>query len=56
VGDFATVLETAKATGREINMAGGVWNVTDNFTDGVSSLESRFRTEGQYGKSLGPDF
>lgn len=46
VGDFATVLETAKATGREINMAGGVWNVTDNFTDGVVPWKVGFELKG----------
>ena len=46
VGDFATVLETAKATGREINMAGGVWNVTDNFTDGVVPWKVGFELVG----------
>ena len=46
VGDFATVLETAEATGREINMAGGVWNVTDNFTDGVVPWEVGFELKG----------
>ena len=46
VGDFATVLETAKATGREINMAGGVWNVTDNFADGVVPWKVGFELKG----------
>lgn len=46
VGDFATVLETAKATGREINMAGGVWNVTDNFSDGVVPWKVGFELKG----------
>lgn len=46
VGDFATVLETAKATGREINMAGGVWNVTDNFTDGIVPWKVGFELKG----------
>lgn len=46
VGDFATVLETAKATGREINMVGGVWNVTDNFTDGVVPWKVGFELNG----------
>lgn len=49
VGDFATVLETAKATGREINMAGGVWNVTDNFTDGVVPWKVGFELVGYKG-------
>lgn len=46
VGDFATVLETAKATGREINMAGGVWNVADNFMDGVVPWKVGFELNG----------
>lgn len=46
VGDFATVLETAKTTGREINMAGGTWNVADNFTDGVVPWKVGFELVG----------
>lgn len=49
VGDFATVLETAKATGREINMAGGIWNVTENFTDGVVPWKVGFELVGYTG-------
>ena len=49
VGDFATVLETAKATGREINMAGGTWNVTDNFIDGVVPWKVGFELVGNTG-------
>ena len=49
VGDFATVLETAKVTGREINMAGGTWNVTDNFIDGVVPWKVGFELVGYKG-------
>ncbi|MBR4784651.1 MAG: hypothetical protein IK012_05285, partial [Fibrobacter sp.] len=48
-GDFATVLEIAKATGREINMVGGVWNVTDNFTEGVVPWKVGFELVGYVG-------
>ena len=46
IGDFATVLETAKATGREINMAGGVWNVSGNFSEGVVPWKVGFELVG----------
>lgn len=49
VGDFDTVLETAKATGREINMAGGIWNVTENFTGGVVPWKVGFELVGYRG-------
>lgn len=49
IGDFATVLETAKATGKEINMAGGIWNVTDNFTEGVVPWKVGFELVGYKG-------
>ena len=49
VGDFATVLEIAKATGREINMAGGVWNVTQNYIDGVVPWNVGFELVGYTG-------
>jgi len=46
IGDFATVLEIAKATGREINMAGGFWNATQNYTDGVIPWKVGFELVG----------
>lgn len=49
IGDFATVLETAKATGKEINMAGGIWNVTDSFTEGVVPWKVGFELVGYKG-------
>lgn len=35
IGDFATALEIAKTTGREINMAGGVWDVSATYKNGI---------------------
>lgn len=49
VGDFATVLETAKATGREINMVGGIWDVTQNYTDGIVPWNVGFELVGYTG-------
>lgn len=46
VGDFASALEMAKTTGQEINMAGGIWNVTENFTDGVVPWKVGFELVG----------
>ena len=46
IGDFATVLETANKTGREINMVGGVWNVTDNYKDGIVPWKVGFELVG----------
>ncbi len=49
VGDFATVLETAKSTGREINMVGGIWDVTQNYTDGIVPWNVGFELVGYMG-------
>ena len=49
VGDFATVLETAKSTGREINMVGGIWDVTQNYTDGIVPWNVGFELVGYTG-------
>ncbi len=35
IGDFATALEIAKTTGREINMTGGVWDVSETYKGGI---------------------
>lgn len=49
VGDFATVLEIAKSTGREINMVGGIWDVTQNYTDGIVPWNVGFELVGYTG-------
>lgn len=49
VGDFATALETAKTTGREINMVGGIWDITQNYTDGVVPWNVGFELVGYTG-------
>ncbi len=46
IGDFATVLETANKTGREINMVGGVWDVTENYKDGIVPWKVGFELVG----------
>lgn len=51
IGDFETVLATAQSTGREINMAGGIWDVTDNYKDGVVPWKIGFELVG-YTKSI----
>lgn len=48
-GDFSTALETAKATGREINMVGGIWDVTQNYTDGIVPWNVGFELVGYTG-------
>lgn len=49
IGDFATALEIAKVTGREINMVGGIWDVTQNYTDGVVPWKVGFELVGYTG-------
>lgn len=49
IGDFETVLATAQSTGREINMAGGTWNVTDNYKEGVVPWKVGFELVGYFG-------
>ncbi len=49
IGDFSTVLEIAKTTGREINMAGGTWNVVGDFKDGVVPWKVGFELVGYTG-------
>ncbi|HOG69540.1 MAG TPA: hypothetical protein PK366_09185, partial [Fibrobacteraceae bacterium] len=46
IGDFASVLETANKTGREINMVGSVWNVTNNYKDGIVPWKVGFELVG----------
>lgn len=46
IGDFETVLATAQSTGREINMAGGIWDVTDNYKNGVVPWKVGFELVG----------
>jgi predicted outer membrane repeat protein len=46
IGDYATVLETANKTGREINMVGSVWNVTNNYKDGIVPWKVGFELVG----------
>ena len=46
VGDFTKALEVAKTTGREINMVGGVWNVTEDYAEGVVPWEIGFELVG----------
>lgn len=46
IGDYATVLETATKTGREINMLGGVWDVTQNYKDGIAPWKVGFELVG----------
>ena len=52
IGDFATVLETANKTGREINMVGGVWDVTENYKDGIVPWKVGFELVGYTGNIL----
>jgi predicted outer membrane repeat protein len=49
IGDFDIAYETAMATGREIVMAGGIWDVTENFKDGVVPLRAGFELVGYTG-------
>lgn len=49
IGDFDVAYETAMATGREIVMAGGIWDVTENFKDGVVPLRAGFELVGYTG-------
>lgn len=49
IGDFATVLETAQKTGREINIVRGTWNVADNVSDGVVPWKVGFELVGYTG-------
>ncbi len=46
IGDFAKALEFAKTTGREINMAGGTWNVASDFSDGIVPWKVGFELKG----------
>lgn len=46
IGDFETVLEIAKTTGREINMAGGTWNAAAKYSDGVVPWKVGFELVG----------
>ena len=46
LGDLAKALEIAKTTGREINMAGGTWNVANDFSDGVVPWKVGFELKG----------
>lgn len=49
VGDFATALKIAKETGREINMVGGIWDVTQNYADGIVPWKVGFELVGYTG-------
>lgn len=49
IGDFETVLEIAKTTGREINMAGGTWNAAAKYSDGVVPWKVGFELVGYKG-------
>lgn len=49
IGSFASALDVAKSTGRELNMVGGVWDVSDNFTDGVVPWKVGFELVGYTG-------
>lgn len=49
IGDFATVLETAQKTGREINIVHGTWNVANNYSDGVVPWKTGFELVGYTG-------
>ena len=49
IGDFETVLEIAKTTGREINMAGGTWNAAAKYSDGVVPWKVGFELVGYTG-------
>lgn len=49
IGDFSAALEIAKLTGREINMVGGIWDVTQNYTDGVVPWNVGFELVGYTG-------
>ncbi|MCQ2090187.1 MAG: hypothetical protein MJY93_08055 [Fibrobacter sp.] len=46
IGDFETVLTIAKSTGREINMTGGIWDVTESFSDGIVPWKVGFELVG----------
>ena len=49
IGDFATVLETAQKTGREINIVRGTWNIADNYSDGIVPWKVGFELVGYTG-------
>ena len=49
IGDFATVLETAQKTGREINIVRGTWNATEMFPDSVVPWKVGFELVGYTG-------
>ena len=49
IGDFATVLETAQKSGREINIVHGTWNVASNYSDGVVPWKTGFELVGYTG-------
>lgn len=46
IGDFEKALETARTTGREINMAGGTWNASENFPDSTVPWKVGFELVG----------
>ncbi len=46
IGDFERALETARTTGREINMAGGTWNAFESFPDSVVPWKVGFELVG----------
>ena len=49
IGNFETVLEIAKTTGREINMAGGTWNAAAKYSDGIVPWKVGFELVGYAG-------
>lgn len=49
LGDFTKALDIAKTTGREINMAGGVWDVTETYNDGIVPWNIGFELVGYTG-------
>lgn len=49
IGDFATVLETAQKTGREINIVHGTWNVAENFAESAVPWKIGFELVGYTG-------
>ncbi len=46
IGDFGMALETARTTGREINMAGGTWNASESFPDSTVPWKVGFELVG----------
>ena len=49
IGDFATVLETAQKTGREINIVRGTWNATEMYPDSIVPWKVGFELVGYTG-------